>query len=185
MISYLIQCALTRRMTLEYYTNQSYYYTFFYFVIIVTYGRKIAVEEPLYFPLQQGHGSITLRDTAIYILSCLGLPGSATATLGYWAFLFSEETTPMFVRIWFGANPHGFSLIFILIDLLCFNGMTWKWIHCLIPLLYICVYVGFAYGFYAINHHYIYSFLDYTKKMFAFALPALALCPSLIFLLDL
>ena len=142
---------------------------FIFLQLMLSYGNRDIIQYSNNFPPPEM--KCTAKEKLIYFFATLTIPGSITATIGYWIFLFTEETTPMFIRVWFGLNPHGLTSIFLLIDNIYFSHMTFKFIHFFFPLFYIGLYYGFATIF-----HYAHDQFD--LMCFASNLLFLNYCPA-------
>ncbi|KAH7817544.1 uncharacterized protein MONOS_6763 [Monocercomonoides exilis] len=183
MTTYIIIGLFRDRCTLEFYTNQSYYITALYFFVMSSYGFDKTSNDDSLTRFNKHNKKPQQREGLVYIFAILGCTGSATATLGYWIFLFKEEPEISFEILWFAINPHGFSLLLLMIDLVFFNYVTFKYIHMVIPLVYVICYAAFAWLYYAINHIWIYSFLSPSNAYSHLAYPTLLVTPCFIYLL--
>eukprot|EP00770_Monocercomonoides_exilis_P002007 MONOS_1992.1-p1 / transcript=MONOS_1992.1 / gene=MONOS_1992 / organism=Monocercomonoides_exilis_PA203 / gene_product=unspecified product / transcript_product=unspecified product / location=Mono_scaffold00038:104758-105665(-) / protein_length=194 / sequence_SO=supercontig / SO=protein_coding / is_pseudo=false len=168
-------------ITLEYYTVQSFVWVYIYFAFSVSYGRQILdYTEPQPF---DGEMKLNGRDYLTYIFSILGLAGGGTAMVGFWAFLFplfSAADVSGWTIFWDYFTPHGMSFIFIVIDILCLSRVQFKIAHCIIPLVMVFTYLGFAMIYYSIHKIYIYPFLDLSTEGAWVAWVSLSLFPSIV-----
>lgn len=172
------------RTTFSYFTILTYWGLAFYFAVSAGHGFAYALRGPSGLsvgsmadyagapePMSGGKRALRLAHSAYYATVTV-LPFIVTAV--FWGVLAGNALFDQFA-VWSNISEHALNSAFALFEVVVPRSDPNPWIHAVVVVVILALYLALSFVSFAVNHEYVYPFLDIQKKGSAFVAIAIVL----------